>query len=34
VRSTELVVIANDPADAADLRGKLTVRLGQGGFPD
>jgi hypothetical protein len=34
IRSTEIVVIKNDPADAANQFGKLTITLGKGGFID
>jgi hypothetical protein len=33
VPATGLVVVADDPSDAAGLRGRLTVRLGAGGYP-
>lgn len=34
IRPTEIVVIANDPADTANQRGKLVITLGEGGFID
>ena len=34
IRPTEIAVIANDPADTANQRGKLVITLGEGGFID
>jgi predicted phage baseplate assembly protein len=34
IRPTEIAVIRNDPADSANLFGKLTITLDQGGFVD
>jgi len=34
IRPTELAVIANDPEDTNNQKGKLTLTLGQGGFID